>query len=353
MSRLRCLIPLALAVAASILVVVPVAGAEAAPVTVGSPLSGTVTSGKQAYNETFIDLAFEEAGAAATSPVNGAIVSWNLLGFEGGPFALRVLRPVGSTAYTAVGSSNPVVAAGLGLQTFAIDLPVQAGDTIGLDAAKGATLGYIFPAPLSAIAAWMPFLPEGATQAYLEGTTGAEVAFDAEVQAAPTIASFGPESGSESGGTAVTISGTDFEGVTAVDFGPSPAASYTVDSEGQITAVSPAGAGTLPISVTTIAGKATSGGQFSYPAPSTPGPAPTPIPTMLPPSPPRTCTVPNLRGKTLGAAKRMIKGADCKVGKVTKKNGATAKSGKVVGQTVKPGTVRPAGAVVKVTLAKA
>jgi beta-lactam-binding protein with PASTA domain len=65
-----------------------------------------------------------------------------------------------------------------------------------------------------------------------------------------------------------------------------------------------------------------------------------------------TCTVPKLEGKSLKASKKKIRGADCKVGKVSKKRGAKAGKGKVVGQSKKPGTVLPAGTVVKVTLGK-
>jgi PASTA domain len=66
----------------------------------------------------------------------------------------------------------------------------------------------------------------------------------------------------------------------------------------------------------------------------------------------RTCTVPKLKGRTLRASEKKIRGADCTVGKVTKKKGAEAKTGKVVGQSKKPGTVVAAGTAVRVTLAK-
>jgi PASTA domain len=70
------------------------------------------------------------------------------------------------------------------------------------------------------------------------------------------------------------------------------------------------------------------------------------------PAPARTCTVPKLKGRTLRASKRKIRDADCTVGKVTKKKGAKAKTGKVVGQGRRAGTVLPAGASVKLTLGR-
>jgi hypothetical protein len=57
---------------------------------------------------------------------------------------------------------------------------------------------------------------------------------------APAVTGVSPPSGPLSGGTTVTITGTGFTGATAVSFGTVPAASFTVVSDIQITAVSPA-----------------------------------------------------------------------------------------------------------------
>jgi len=56
--------------------------------------------------QTRFNTALPEKGANLSSPVNGLIVRWRLQGAVGGPFTLRVLRPNGSGAYTAVGSSG-------------------------------------------------------------------------------------------------------------------------------------------------------------------------------------------------------------------------------------------------------
>ena len=55
----------------------------------------------------------------------------------------------------------------------------------------------------------------------------------------PFISSLDPNSGPAAGGTSVTISGRNFTGATAVMFGANAATSFTVDSDTQITAVSP------------------------------------------------------------------------------------------------------------------
>jgi hypothetical protein len=77
--------------------------------------------------------------------------------------------------------------------------------------------------------------------------------------AAPTVTAVAPATGPTAGGTAVTITGTGFTGATDVDFGATPAASFTVDNDTTITATSPAhAAGTVDVSVTTVGGTSAS-----------------------------------------------------------------------------------------------
>ncbi len=80
----------------------------------------------------------------------------------------------------------------------------------------------------------------------------------------PSISGFAPTSGPEAGGTTVVITGSGFSGATAVQFGGTAAASFVVNSATQITAVSPAGTGSVNISVTTANGTAVSFGSYSY-----------------------------------------------------------------------------------------
>ncbi|HEV2981948.1 MAG TPA: IPT/TIG domain-containing protein, partial [Solirubrobacteraceae bacterium] len=73
-----------------------------------------------------------------------------------------------------------------------------------------------------------------------------------ETAAAPTIKKLHPRKGPAAGGTAVTIVGTNFAGATAVMFGSTPAASFTINSVDSITAMSPAETtGPVHVSVTT------------------------------------------------------------------------------------------------------
>ncbi|WP_245560436.1 IPT/TIG domain-containing protein, partial [Nocardia asiatica] len=68
--------------------------------------------------------------------------------------------------------------------------------------------------------------------------------------AVPSLSSVSPSQGSTAGGTTVTLTGSGLSGVTSVNFGATPAASFTVNSGNQITAVSPPGSGIVSITVT-------------------------------------------------------------------------------------------------------
>jgi len=73
--------------------------------------------------------------------------------------------------------------------------------------------------------------------------------------ALPTLKKMTPKSGPETGGTAVTITGTGFLGTVSVDFGTTPAKEVTVESATTIVAVSPAHeAGKVFVTVTAEGG---------------------------------------------------------------------------------------------------
>jgi len=78
----------------------------------------------------------------------------------------------------------------------------------------------------------------------------------------PTISSFTPTTAQA--GATITINGTNFTGATAVNFGNTPAASFTVVSAVQITAVVPVLGGGGLISVTTPIGTGSSATGFGF-----------------------------------------------------------------------------------------
>jgi hypothetical protein len=88
--------------------------------------------------------------------------------------------------------------------------------------------------------------------------------------AAPTVTAISPPRGVTGGGTAVTITGTDFTGATAVTIG-GVAAPFNVVSATSITATTGAhAAGVVDVVVTTPNGTGTGIGLFTYVAPATP-----------------------------------------------------------------------------------
>ncbi|MFE2674441.1 IPT/TIG domain-containing protein [Streptomyces hygroscopicus] len=70
----------------------------------------------------------------------------------------------------------------------------------------------------------------------------------------PTLTGASPATGPVSGGTTVTLTGTNLLGATAVRFGAASASSFTVVSATQITAVAPPGSGAVQITVVTPGG---------------------------------------------------------------------------------------------------
>jgi hypothetical protein len=321
LARLPLLIALAIA---SFL---PAASAHAGQVIVGSPLKasygGALCSGPSG---TWANSVLAEAGANVTSPVSGAIVGWKMNGnYSGGPFKLRVLRPAGSGKYTGAGHSAEVSPVS-GNQAYTTDLPIAAGDLVALDVHEGC-IG-VAGVTGSDLINWNPVLPDGATSAPPYPFFNVELGFNAEVQPAPRITALDVTKGSVTGGTPVTISGTDFERTSAVSFGTTPAAGFTVTGEGTISAIAPAaaGVGSVPIVVATIAGTATSPASFTY----------------------EGCVVPKLKGKTLKAARKKLARANCKLGKV---KGAKGKTARVKTQKPHPGGVLAPGSKVNVKAA--
>jgi hypothetical protein len=317
--------------AASAWALLAAGAAQASTITVGSVFPPGSTATEFGKVQTLFNTALPEKGANLVSPVNGTIVRWRVQDAEGGPFALRVLRPNGSGGYAGAGTSNPATPSGPGLQTFTANLPVHAGDLIGIDPSKdtdkigvaevaGASYGFIFPPPF-----------DGATVAPSGTVAGKEIELSAEVQPAPAITSISPNFGPVTGGTSVTITGTNLTAASAVKFGTVPATGFTVESETQITAIAPPSTAveTVHVTATTLAGTSptTRGDEFIY----------------------QGCVVPKLKGKKLKPAKKAIRRGGCKLGTVKHRRG---KHGKVLKQNPKPGKVVAPQTKVNVTVGR-
>jgi hypothetical protein len=310
------------------------AAAQASTISIGSVLPTTFKSVPFGQTETQFNTALPEKGANLTSPVTGALVRWRIQGAKGGPFFLRVLRPTGSGAYTAVGTSAAATPANAGLQTFTTNLPIHSGDLIAIDSSNpgdeigmaevaGSNTAFIFPPPF-----------EGTTAAPSGSASGQELELSAEVQPAPAINSIGPRSGPIAGGTKVTITGENLTAASAVKFGDVAATAFTVDSDTQITATVPPATrpGEVDVTVTTLAGTSKArAAAFSY----------------------LGCVVPNLKGSSPAAAKRRLKANGCRIGSVSRvKVAAHSKVGRIIAQTPRAGKVLAPGSKVNLRIGR-
>jgi hypothetical protein len=254
---------------------------------------------------------------------------------------MKVFRPISGSEYRAVSHDGPRSLTPSVTNTFAVSIPVQAGDLIGLNDqnAPAANNACLFasgsPEDVIALNAKGSDLGDGMSATLTPTLSGYKLNLTAIVQPPPGLSSIGTSSGPTTGGTSVVITGHDLTGATAVQFGATPASTFTVNSESQVTAASPPNSspGPVDIKVTTAAGTtATSAAdRFTYVAP----------PPVI------TCTVPKLRGKKLKAAKKALLKAECKLGKV---KGKKSSSAKVKTQKPKSGTVLTAGSKVNVTV---
>jgi uncharacterized repeat protein (TIGR03803 family) len=105
-------------------------------------------------------------------------------------------------------------------------------------------------------------VPSSATTGKITVTTpSTTLTSNVNFRVTPTIASFLPTSGPV--GTSIVITGVSLTGATSVTIGGVKAASFTVDSDTQITATVPSGAKTGKVGVTTSGGKTTSAGTFT------------------------------------------------------------------------------------------
>ena len=151
--------------------------------------------------------------------------------------------------------------------------------------------------------------------------------------APPTVTSVSPNSGMPAGGTAVTITGTNFAAGATVKFGATAATNVVVVSGTQITATTPAGsAGAVTVTVTNSNGLSGSlASAFTY---------------VLPPT--VTGVSPN-SGSTVGGTAVTITGTNFVTG-ATVKFGATAATNVVVVSATQITATTPAGSAGAVTV---
>jgi hypothetical protein len=165
------------------------ASAQAAPVTVGSPLTSAPV-GSFGGTATEANVALGDPGARVTSPVTGTIVGYRVDVENDGRFAIRVIRPAAGGAYTGAGASDPVQLNGNGLRALSANLPIRAGDLIGLDLVDESSGVGQAEVTGSMVYEWgnLGFLANGATAPPNNTYEDFELLFNADVVASNSIA---------------------------------------------------------------------------------------------------------------------------------------------------------------------
>lgn len=185
---------------------------------------------------------------------------------------------VGVTVTTGGGTSNPLSFYYIGAP-FKSSLDVTSGPVAGtnvvtinganLTTASAVNFGANAGTPTvindGQITVPVPASTTGAGPVGVSVTTkgGTNNGFTYTYVAAPTLTSVAPTSGPESGGTVVTLTGTDLGTTNGVTFG-GVAAPFGVISDTQVAAVAPPGTGTVAVAVTTDGGTDTLAAAYTY-----------------------------------------------------------------------------------------
>jgi hypothetical protein len=167
------------------------ATAQGTVVTVGNPLTATFSPNSVGAPPATLANFVLPPGANVTSPVTGTIVRWRITQATGGPFRLRVLAPQGGTTYTGVAASEPRSPLGTETQSFTTNLPISAGQLIGLDLTTASDqIGVASTIGSGAMyGTWSPALTDGETRPLtFFGTSDTEIGFNADVATIPSNA---------------------------------------------------------------------------------------------------------------------------------------------------------------------
>jgi hypothetical protein len=191
-------------------------------------------------------------GVTTAAPSAGRIKAWRVIGTLGNMGTLKLVV-LNTASPNATSTSAPVAATNVAGQPNAVDVPIAAGQSIGLSLCRclsgGTSVDLATVLGTSYLHFPVGFTATGQTQTGNVGSDGV-YQFNADVVLAPIVSNVSPSTGSPAGGTSVTISGQYLDGATGVNFGGVPAAGFTVVSPTAITATSPPGADLSTIDVT-------------------------------------------------------------------------------------------------------
>lgn len=194
-----------------------------------------------------------QVGVVVTTP-GGSTTAGTLFTAVAPPGVTSVAPAFGSTL-----GGNTLTITGTGF-SGATAVTVGGNAATGLTVVNGTTLTATTPAGVAGTASVVVVGPYGASAANSLFT----------YVAPPTLTSVSPAAGSTTGGQTVTLTGTNFALTTGVTFGGVAAASFTINSDTQITAVTPAtSAGAKSVIVTTPGGSNAANSLYTTSVPTT------------------------------------------------------------------------------------
>lgn len=165
------------------------AGASSANagVTIGSDLTGAATASGSCSAQplcTYVQTVLP--GRTLAAPITGVVVRWRIkTSGAGGPFSLRVMRPAGGGALTAISTSIPQITAGPPISEYNTRLPIQAGDLLGLGQTDvpGAGNYFAFSVPGASNYYKSPAVADGVTAGPSNTNTNFEMLVNADIEA--------------------------------------------------------------------------------------------------------------------------------------------------------------------------
>jgi hypothetical protein len=159
-------------------------GAQATTVRIGSPLTanfiatGMGAGGNVTWSQTLLP------GSMTTSPSDGTVISWQNR-TQGGPFRLVIIHPSGEQ-FSNVATSDPYAPANFAASpVIKTNLPIKAGDQIGIETTSGN--GFDATGVTGGVAGakgivWAPHLAPGQTRSADPLVDGSEIALNATVR---------------------------------------------------------------------------------------------------------------------------------------------------------------------------
>jgi hypothetical protein len=151
--------------------------AQAATVTLGSPLTNPLPSRPIAISATVQQTALP--GATLIAPFDGQIRSWKVINASGG-WTLQVLHPSGGGFVSTVSTRGEAL--GPGIVIFPASLPIKAGDSIGLASDfANSTLGNSAATPGAAVEFYVPPLTDNTAPRTASTSRSRELGFNATI----------------------------------------------------------------------------------------------------------------------------------------------------------------------------